>query len=84
MSTSEILSIEADTKLNNEKRISEKIHQRHDHKRKTAFQSPDTHKLQEVIIDYRTKIYIGLDASADEARTRYLNRLDAKVKIHSI
>lgn len=33
--------------------------------------SPDISKMQMVQIDARTKIYIAIDASADEARTRY-------------
>ena len=36
--------------------------------------SPDISKLQEVIIDHRTKIYIALGADAEEARNRYVSR----------
>jgi hypothetical protein len=37
-----------------------------------VFKSPDLSKMKEVIIDHRTRIYIALDADAEEARTRYL------------
>jgi len=36
--------------------------------------SPDMTKLQEVIIDYRTKIYISPGADPGEARSRYISR----------
>lgn len=36
--------------------------------------SPDLSKLKEVIIDYRTKIYIAQDADVEEAKNRYLYR----------
>jgi hypothetical protein len=52
----------------------------HDQKKHGPVKSPDIHKLQEVIIDNRTKIYIALDASPEEARSRYLSRLEAKGK----
>lgn len=34
--------------------------------------SPNIGKLQEVVIDFRTKIYIALDADPEEAKKRYL------------
>ncbi len=37
-------------------------------------QSPDLSKMQEVVIDLRTKIYIPKDADPNEARKRYLER----------
>jgi hypothetical protein len=40
-------------------------------KKQNIFKSPDLSKLKEVIIDYRTKIYIALDADVEEARKRY-------------
>ncbi len=40
--------------------------------------SPDLSKMKEVIIDHRTKIYIALDADAEEARSRYHFRNAAK------
>jgi hypothetical protein len=36
--------------------------------------SPDLSKMKEVVIDHRTKIYIALDADAEEAKSRYLFR----------
>jgi hypothetical protein len=36
--------------------------------------SPDLSKLKEVIIDYRTKIYIAPDADVEEAKNKYLFR----------
>lgn len=41
------------------------------------FPSPDLSKLQEVEIDFRTKIYIALDADPEEARLRYLSRFNS-------
>jgi hypothetical protein len=39
--------------------------------KKKSQPSPDISKMQMVQIDVRTKIYIAMDASADEARDRY-------------
>lgn len=36
--------------------------------------SPDMTKLQEVIIDNRTRIYIALGADPGEARSRFIAR----------
>jgi hypothetical protein len=47
-------------------------------KKQKAVESPDLSKLQEVVIDFRTKIYIALGADPEEARTRYLARVGAK------
>lgn len=47
-------------------------------KRKNQIQSPDTTKMQEVDIDGKTKIYIPLGASVDEARIRYDNYVKGK------
>ena len=52
-----------------------------DQKKHISFQSPDTNKMQVVIIDDRTKIYIAQGANADEARRRYLNRLGNKENV---
>jgi hypothetical protein len=41
---------------------------------KTIFKSPDLSKLQAVIIDHRTTIYIALGADIEEARDKYLSR----------
>jgi len=38
--------------------------------------------LQEVVIDVRTKIYIALGADPEEAKSRYLARLEEKNKVH--
>lgn len=47
-------------------------------KKQGAFKTPDLSKLQEVVIDVRTKIYIAVGADPDEARTRYLSRFGYK------
>ncbi|HUV00679.1 MAG TPA: hypothetical protein VMW32_06945 [Bacteroidales bacterium] len=43
-------------------------------KKLAAIKSPDLNKLQEVVIDHRTRIYIARDADPEEARNRYLAR----------
>jgi hypothetical protein len=43
-------------------------------KKQLDFKSPDLNKLQAVVIDHRTKIYIALDADPEEARNRYFAR----------
>lgn len=43
--------------------------------------SPDIRKLQEVVIDNKTKIYIDIDADPIKARNRFLERVAAKGKI---
>lgn len=45
-------------------------------KKQNNFKSPDLRKLQEVIIDVRTKIYIEIGADPEEARTRYFSRFN--------
>jgi hypothetical protein len=50
------------------------MYERKNHK----FKSPDLTNLQEVVIDYRTRIYIAVGADPEEARNRYLSRLVAK------
>lgn len=52
----------------------------HDQKKSVSFRSPDINKMQVVVIDGRTKIYIAMEANPEEARSRYLSRLDAKGK----
>jgi len=47
-------------------------------KKQTNFKTPDLNKLQEVVIDVRTKIYIAIGADPEEARTRYLTRFNYK------
>jgi hypothetical protein len=39
------------------------------------FKSPDLSKMQAVVIDFRTKIYIALDADPEKAKSRYLSRM---------
>lgn len=41
-------------------------------KNQNNYESPDIGKLQVVVIDFRTKIYIALDADPKEAKKRYL------------
>lgn len=43
-------------------------------KKQNIIKSPDHTKLQEVIIDIRTKIYIPIGENPEEARNRYLAR----------
>jgi len=47
-------------------------------KKSNNFKSPDLAKLQEVVIDFRTRIYIALKADPEEARSRYLSRFAYK------
>ncbi len=47
-------------------------------RKNNQFKSPDVTKLQEVVIDFRTRIYIAIGADPEEARSRYLSRLAAK------
>jgi hypothetical protein len=50
-------------------------------KKTTIFKTPDLSKMQEVVINDRTKIYIAVGADPDEARSRYQARQDAKGKV---
>lgn len=43
-------------------------------RKQIVFKSPDLNKLQVVVIDHRTKIYIALDADPEEARNKYFAR----------
>jgi len=47
-------------------------------KKQVVFKSPDLTKMQEVVIDHKTKIYIALGADPEEARSRYKARISAK------
>jgi len=47
-------------------------------KKSNTFKSPDLSKLQEVVIDLRTKIYIAHGADPEEARIKYLDRIRNK------
>jgi hypothetical protein len=44
-------------------------------KKQNIIKSPDLSKLQEVVIDHRTKIYIAPGADVESARNRYLERI---------
>jgi len=50
-------------------------------KNQTVFKTPDITKMQEVVINHRTKIYIAVGADPEEARSRYQARQDAKGKL---
>jgi hypothetical protein len=50
-------------------------------KRQIVFKTPDITRMQEVIINPRTKIYIAVGADPEEARSRYWARQDAKGKV---
>jgi hypothetical protein len=50
-------------------------------KKQNNFKTPDITKMQEVIINARTRIYIHVDADPEEARIRYLARQEAKGKV---
>jgi len=45
-----------------------------DNKPPVIFKSPDLSKLQEVIIDIKTRIYIPMGADSEAAKIRYLAR----------
>lgn len=47
-------------------------------KRHNDFKSPDLSKLQEVVIDIRTRIYITPGTDPEEAKKRYLSRLGVR------
>jgi hypothetical protein len=47
-------------------------------KKSDHFKSPDLSKLQAVVIDLRTIIYIAVGADPEEARERYLARSGPK------
>ncbi len=49
-------------------------------KKPSNFKSPDLSKMQEVIIDFKTKIYIAVGADPEEAKTRYFSKIDTKKK----
>ena len=47
-------------------------------KKQPDFKTPDLTKMQEVIIDVKTRIYIPVGADPKEAKSRYFSRLEAK------
>lgn len=50
-------------------------------RKQIVFKTPDITKMQEVVINPRTKIYIAVGADPEEARSRYWARQDAKGKM---
>ena len=50
-------------------------------KKQMVFKTPDITRMQEVVINARTKIYIAVGADPEEARSRYWARQDAKGKV---
>jgi hypothetical protein len=50
-------------------------------KKQVTFKTPDITKLQEVVINHRTRIYIAVGADPEEARERYQARQDAKGRV---
>lgn len=49
-------------------------------KKQVNFKSPDLSKMQEVVIDFKTKIYIAVGADPEEAKVRYFSKQDSKKK----
>lgn len=47
-------------------------------KKSNNFQSPDLNKLQGVIVDFKTRIYIPIGADPEKAKKRYLERINSK------
>ncbi len=47
-------------------------------KKQNIFKSPDTSRMQEVLIDERTRIYIPKGADPVKAKARYIERLIAR------
>ncbi|MBI9055815.1 MAG: hypothetical protein JEY96_18480 [Bacteroidales bacterium] len=47
-------------------------------KKQNNFQSPDLNLLQGVVVDYKTTIYISKGADPVKAKSRYLERINAK------
>ena len=47
-------------------------------KKTNHFQSPDLNKLQAVIIDFKTRIYIPIGADPEKAKKRYLEIVNSK------
>ena len=47
-------------------------------KRSTTFKSPDLEKLQAVVIDLKTTIFIAIGADPGKARKRYFARFEER------
>lgn len=52
-------------------------------KRSNNYESPNVSKLQAVVIDIKTTIYIPLDADPEEAKQRYMARINRKTIVLS-
>ena len=52
-------------------------------KKQNNYDSPDVGKMQEVEIDHKTTIYIAKGADPEEAKKRYLYRINPKTIILS-
>jgi len=50
-------------------------------KRPSIIKPPDLSKMQVVVIDAKTKIFIGCDEDPIEAKSRYFSRLEARSKV---
>jgi len=50
-------------------------------KKPVLFKTPDLSKMQEIVIDGRTRIYIAPGADPEKARTRYLSRMESRDKV---
>lgn len=46
------------------------------------FQSPDLSKLQEVIVDHKTTIFIAMGADPDKAKRKYREQMNSKFIKH--
>jgi len=49
-------------------------------KKQIIFKTPDITKMQVVVINHNTKIYIAIGADPEEARSRYWNRPELRAK----
>jgi hypothetical protein len=47
-------------------------------KKQNIYKSPELSSLQEVVIDYRTRIYIASGADPCEARNRFISKFGCK------
>jgi hypothetical protein len=47
-------------------------------KKSSPYESPNVNKLQPVEIDSKTTLHIAMDADPEEARRRYLGRINHK------
>lgn len=50
-------------------------------KKPVLFKTPDLSKMQEIVIDLKTRIYIAPGADPEKARTRYLSRMESRDKV---